>query len=396
MEITHGLVKARIIFLIAAYLLGFTMSSAQDKHPYASDQPIPYAKIFPVPGINVIWHFALSPDGQTYYVCADSLWFSNFVDQKWTALKTVKSISLYPIETPFVSYDGAKLFITQMDTAHDNDDVYVLDKTSDGWGEPKNLGAQINSATFEAMATATVGGDLYFLSTRTGTEELYCSKYTNGQYGEPQMLDHMFNRYNALSPFIAADGSYILFVSNMYGDIYISFQKNNSWSVPQNVGKRINTDPTYDDRPNVSPDGNYLFFLSSRKVNARNVYQVDWKPILDSLRNKATWNKAFASSIESRLFPPENAIDGSSTSRWASSAGDSQWFMVKLDSASTINKVVLQWQFAYGKQYEIQTSTDSLNWQTVFTESNGNGGVDEISFSPIKAIIILNLYLSYY
>jgi F5/8 type C domain len=45
----------------------------------------------------------------------------------------------------------------------------------------------------------------------------------------------------------------------------------------------------------------------------------------------------------------------------------------------------LDWEAAYGAQYEIQVSNDAVNWTTVYTEKNGDGGTDEISFTPTAA-----------
>ena len=56
-----------------------------------------------------------------------------------------------------------------------------------------------------------------------------------------------------------------------------------------------------------------------------------------------------------------------------------------LASIYTIDQVVLNWEAAYGKGYEIQVSADALSWVTVYTESNGDGGIDDISFAPASA-----------
>ena len=50
-----------------------------------------------------------------------------------------------------------------------------------------------------------------------------------------------------------------------------------------------------------------------------------------------------------------------------------------------INHVVLKWETAYGKAYQIQVSTDATNWTTVFSETNGNGGTDDITFASVNA-----------
>jgi hypothetical protein len=47
-----------------------------------------------------------------------------------------------------------------------------------------------------------------------------------------------------------------------------------------------------------------------------------------------------------------------------------------------INLVILQWGAGYGKTYEIQVSNDNVNWTTLYSENNGNGGIDFIPNLP--------------
>jgi Tol biopolymer transport system component len=63
-------------------------------------------------------------------------------------------------------------------------------------------------------------------------------------------------------PFIAPDGSYLLF-SRTY-DLFISYHKEDGgWTEPVNLGNPINS-PSIEICPMVTPDGKYLFFLSQR------------------------------------------------------------------------------------------------------------------------------------
>lgn len=78
---------------------------------------------------------------------------------------------------------------------------------------------------------------------------------------------------------------------------------------------------------------------------------------------------------------PQFAVDGDLTTRWSSAWQDEQWFYVDLGAAYAISRVRIEWEFAYGKVYELQTSNDAHTWKTVFQEANGNGARDEINFS---------------
>src|SRR5947209_14180207 len=65
---------------------------------------------------------------------------------------------------------------------------------------------------------------------------------------------------------------------------------------------------------------------------------------------------AVASSTESSSFPASNVADGNLSTRWSSAFGDPQWVYVDLGSTYKINEVVLNWEAAYGKAYQIQVS----------------------------------------
>lgn len=88
---------------------------------------------------------------------------------------------------------------------------------------------------------------------------------------------------------------------------------------------------------------------------------------------------AYASSVESAGTPATAAVDGNTTTRWSSQFSDPQWLYVDLGQVATINQVVLQWEAAYGKQYQIQVSTDAQTWTTIYTQANGAGGIETLT-----------------
>jgi beta-galactosidase len=84
-------------------------------------------------------------------------------------------------------------------------------------------------------------------------------------------------------------------------------------------------------------------------------------------------------------FGPAFAVDGNLTTRWSSAFVDPSWITVDLGTAQTINQVMLYWEAAYATQYQIQVSNDAQNWTKVFTQSAGQGGVENITFVPVSA-----------
>jgi beta-glucanase (GH16 family) len=88
-----------------------------------------------------------------------------------------------------------------------------------------------------------------------------------------------------------------------------------------------------------------------------------------------------ASSLENGSFPAANATDGNTGTRWSSQFSDPQWLQVDLGRTRTITGVTLNWETAFGKAFQIQTSNDGANWTTIFSTTSGTGGVQNLSVS---------------
>jgi hypothetical protein len=99
---------------------------------------------------------------------------------------------------------------------------------------------------------------------------------------------------------------------------------------------------------------------------------------------------ALASSTENANFPASNAFDGSTATRWSSAFSDPQWIRVDLGSPQTINRVVLNWEAAYSSAYQVQTSNDGNSWNTIFSTTTGNGGIDDLAVSGSGRFVRMN------
>lgn len=82
---------------------------------------------------------------------------------------------------------------------------------------------------------------------------------------------------------------------------------------------------------------------------------------------------------------PSYVCDGDLKTRWSSEYSDPQWIYVDLGAVHEIQKVVVFWETAYAKAYEIQVSLDAQAWITVFSTTEGDGGADVVAFDPVPA-----------
>lgn len=98
-------------------------------------------------------------------------------------------------------------------------------------------------------------------------------------------------------------------------------------------------------------------------------------PVPEPSANLALYKKAVASSVEGLNWTADKAFDGNTATRWSSRQGvDPQWIYVDLGKIYNVNKIVLKWEKAYAKSYQVQISNDAYNWITVYSTNSGMGG----------------------
>ncbi|GAA1644502.1 discoidin domain-containing protein [Actinoplanes couchii] len=81
----------------------------------------------------------------------------------------------------------------------------------------------------------------------------------------------------------------------------------------------------------------------------------------------------------------DKAFDNDPASRWATNPTggwvDPGWIQVDLGATAQISQVVLQWDPAYARSYQIQVSADGANWTPIFSTTTGDGLKDVINAS---------------
>jgi len=187
---------------------------------------------------------------------------------------------------PHVAPDGSKLLYlsTRVEgrepephemRAWANQDIWVVNREGDGWGEPYNLGPPVNTEEAEFFPSTTLDGTLYFTRSTGGGQEstIYRSRLVDGRYQEPERLGPGVNSVpNQFNAFIAPDESYLILCTGdredtLGGtDYYVTFRSEDDlWSGPINLGPEVNTPQNGEFSPYVSPDGRYFFFMSTRR-----------------------------------------------------------------------------------------------------------------------------------
>ncbi len=302
------------VIVLCCSLLGFSLSSVAQKTaatrpPYASDKSIPEPTVF---GEGLIStgdyesHAAFTPDGRTLYFLKSTPNFnfwtivvSRFADGKWQAPEVAPFSGQWSDADPFITEDGAKLYFISTrprdGQSEENLDIWVMDKTGDGWGKPQNLGAVINSSGREWYPTLTRDKTLYFGSDREGGKgatDLYRARLVEGKYSAPENLGEAINsRFGEYEPFIAPDESFLIFAAvgrpEGFGgfDLYISYNRNGVWTKAVNLGNKINSSGD-ELSPKISPDGKYFFWSSTRGFADQPLgARLNWQDLSAKLRS---------------------------------------------------------------------------------------------------------------
>ena len=88
-----------------------------------------------------------------------------------------------------------------------------------------------------------------------------------------------------------------------------------------------------------------------------------------------------ASSIQGPSWPAADATDGNLTTRWSSAFSDPQWLQVDLGSTQSVCQVVIHWETAYAKAFQVQVSPDAATWTSIFSATTGTGGTQTLNIT---------------
>ncbi len=145
----------------------------------------------------------------------------------------------------------------------------------------------------------------------------------------------------------------------------------------------------------VKPVGNnsgiFTTTITATNKNGKTFYAPFTFSVIDTTNeNKILFSNVYTSSIESNIYSPSFITDTAQSTFFSTTQSDNQWILFKLYNIETIQRLLIHWDNTYyAKKYEIKVSTDSINWQTVYTESNITGGYDKILFDAVKTKYIL-------
>ncbi len=236
--------------------------------------------------------FAISPDGTAILYTLQSpqgmfqtiLEIKKQPDGSWSKPAIASFAGKYSDLEPAFSADGKKLFFSSnrplSGTEIKDFDIWVVEKENGKWGEPKNIGAPVNTAEDEFYPSVAKNGNLYFTAAyknAVGKEDIYIAQWQNDRYNEPVPLDTAVNsKTYEFNAFVSPEEDYVIFTSygrkddKGRGDLYMSIKDAaGKWQPAKNLAS-LNSEKL-DYCPFVSFDKKSLFFTSER-INLKKAY----------------------------------------------------------------------------------------------------------------------------
>ena len=154
-------------------------------------------------------------------------------------------------------------------------DIYRSERKGAFWSEPENLGANVNSESWDSQPSiASDGRTLFFVSNRKGGEgesDIYYSYLKDdGTWTKAKNCGAVINTPGKeMSPFIHPSNQMLYFSSDYHCgmgglDIFFAKLENGKFSAPFNIGYPINTEAD-ESSLIVSPQGDYAIYASKQK-----------------------------------------------------------------------------------------------------------------------------------
>jgi hypothetical protein len=210
--------------------------------------------------------------------------FIQRIKNEWSPPELMPFCDSFKYLEPFLSLDGKRLYFVSdrpiLDSipSRKDFDIWYIERISQdsAWSKPINVGTPVNSNLDEFYPSISENNNLYFTlesPNGKGKDDLYYSKWVNGKYEQPVLLNDQINsegyEFNA---FISPKEDFILFTKyneeDGYGsgDLYIARKDtNDQWKKATNLGSPINTKfmefcPFYD-------ESNQTLYFTSRRNN---------------------------------------------------------------------------------------------------------------------------------
>lgn len=308
--------------LLSALLLTAAVGCDQAEGPAALSGVAPDARasaeaeVF-APGVisdgREQWRITFTPNGKTaYFATSDgffpftrqaTIYVSHYERGAWTAPEVAPFSGTYSDIDPSLAPNGRRLYfssIRPVDGVVNGDvDLWVVERTAHGWGEPVHLGPEVNRPDADELyPSVDASGTLYFASgplfPQPGKHfDVYRAEREGDGFAEREALGAGVNTEPVaggglqdaweFNPEVSVDGKTLVFTSLRpggygLGDLYVSHLRGGEWGPARNLGPSVNT-ASDEFHPTLSRNRQDLYFV--RRIPRRgDFYRIDTRDLL--------------------------------------------------------------------------------------------------------------------
>jgi Tol biopolymer transport system component len=223
-----------------------------------------------------------SPDGRTLYFERTNgkmiaILESSRVGGRWLKPELASFSGVYADQQPAMSPDGRYMLYASGRALGDKrvSHIYRVERSPTGWSAPVELSPEINFATRVFKPSVAANGDIFFMADigQSGPPKwrLFDSKRTAAGYAKAQPLPFSGPDDGDVDPFVAPDGSYLIFSSNSRSEmkdghehLFMVTRRGSRWSAVRPLRYTGDDWGADDGEAQVSRDGLTLYFTSGR------------------------------------------------------------------------------------------------------------------------------------
>lgn len=228
-----------------------------------------------------------TPDGnRVYFSRADPAFLDSAILEatkdaqgQWGRVRLAPFSGTWRDTEPFVSPDGRRFFFASnrpvtpggpalqiegpgRKVAGSN--IWYMDRTAEGWGEPVHVEGKVNGLPMVYNPTCTADGTLYFSGRVIGgpaAQQIYLARpKAGGGWGDPERLPFCDESVAFMDPAIEPEGRWMVFLKGGAG-LQIVFREGGGWGKPQALATP-GFGPLLGNAPCLAPGGRAFTFTS--------------------------------------------------------------------------------------------------------------------------------------
>ena len=255
------------------------------------------------------WRITFSANGKTAYFASSpeffpftrqsTIYVSHREGLTWSTPEVASFSGQYSDIDPALSPDGQRLYFSSIRPVNGmpraDIDIWMVERTSNGWGEPIHLGPEVNTPDADELyPSVAADGTLYLASgpffPQPGKHfDIYQAARRGNGFAMREALGPAINTVPSASdaslqdawdfnPEISVDGKTLIFTSLRpggygLGDLYVSNKIGGEWTPARNLGPTVNT-ASDEYHPTLSRNKQTLYFVR-RIPNRGDFYSID-------------------------------------------------------------------------------------------------------------------------